>query len=101
MEIRIGKVTHYYNHLNVAVLDLSGDIVTGDYIHILGRNTDFCQRVRSMEIEHRSVQKVPAGTEVALRVLQRVRRGDLVYKVPPLEKDEYLPEGSSLMESGG
>ncbi|MCL4561632.1 MAG: hypothetical protein M1281_13590 [Chloroflexi bacterium] len=100
MEIRIGKVTHYYNHLSVAVLDLSGEINTGDYVHILGRNTDFSQRVKSMEIEHHTVQKVGSGMEVALKVLQRVRKGDVVYKVPVPESRLIIPEEPSSVDTG-
>ncbi len=81
METLVGKVTHYYNHLCVAVLDLTGDLQLGDQIHILGRVTDFEQRVGSMEIEHHKVEAVGAGTEVALHVIEVARKGDTVFRV--------------------
>ncbi len=81
MEIRVGKVTHYYNHLCVAVLELSDDLKVGDAIHILGRVTDFEQRVGSLEIEHHKLQAVKAGEEVALHVIEVARKGDTVFKV--------------------
>ena len=80
MEIRVGKVTHYYNHISVAVLELTGELKVGDTIHILGRITDFEQRVGSMEIEHQKVNSVGPGTEVALKVIDFVRKGDVVFK---------------------
>jgi hypothetical protein len=81
MEQRIGRVTHFYNRICVAVLDLSDRLEVGDVIHIRGRSTDFTQEVKSLEIEHEKVQSVGPGAEVALEVLKRVRRNDAVYKV--------------------
>lgn len=81
MELRIGKVTHYYNRIGVAVLDVKGELNTGDTVHIRGANTDFTQEIASLEIDHQKVETVAPGSEVALKVNQRVRKGDLVYKV--------------------
>lgn len=81
MEIEIGHVTHYFSHLGVAVLSLTGELNVGDTIHILGHLTDFTQPVGSMEIEHHSVKSVKAGDDVALKVAELVRPHDKVYKV--------------------
>ena len=81
MEQHIGRVTHFYNRICVAVLDLSDELKVGDIIRIRGRSTDFSQEVRSLEIEHEKVQSVGPGAEVALELLQRARRNDAVYKV--------------------
>jgi len=83
METRIGKVTHYYNRIGVAVLELSGELKVGDTIHVLGRITDFEQGVTSLEIEHSQVQSVAAGSDVALKVAEEAREGDTVFKVTP------------------
>ena len=80
MREKIGKVTHYFSRMRVAVLELSGDLKVGDSIHILGHTTDFEQVVLSMEIDHKSVQAVGPGDEVALKVINKVRRGDTVYR---------------------
>ena len=80
MEVRVGKVTHYYNHISVAVLELTGELKVGETIHILGRITNFDQRVSSMEIEHQKIQSAGPGTEVALKVIETVRKGDIVFK---------------------
>lgn len=87
MDIRIGRVTHYYNRIGVAVIMLSGPIKVGDTIQILGRTTDLTQKVYSIEIEHRKQQAVEAGKEIALKVDEPVRPGDVVYKVA--EPDKY------------
>jgi len=81
MEILIGKVTHYYNHIGVAVLMLSGELQVGDRVLIIGHTTDLSQVVSSMEIEHRKVASVGAGMEVALKVAEPVHQGDEVYKI--------------------
>ena len=81
MEVQVGKITHFYNHINVAVLDLTGELKVGDIIHILGHITDFEQRVASLEIEHKKVQSVSAGMDVALQVEEPVRNGDCVFRI--------------------
>jgi len=85
MQILIGVVTHYYNHIGVAVLELNGDLQVGDTVLFLGHTTEFSQKVASMEIEHQKVQSVQAGMEVAVKVAGEVRRGDRVYKVTEIE----------------
>jgi hypothetical protein len=81
MEERIGQVTHFYNRIRVAVLDLSAELKVGDVVHLTGRTTDFTQSVESIEIEHQNVQAVGPGQEAALKVIDRVRKGDVVFKV--------------------
>lgn len=81
MEVRVGKVTHFYNRISVAVLELSGNLEIGDKILILGRTSELTQVVTSMEIEHRKVQTVGPGMDVAMKVAEPVRKGDIVYKI--------------------
>ena len=81
METLIGKVTHYYNRISVAVVDLSAELKIGDTILFLGHTSDFAQEVTSLEIEHQKVQVVGPRAEVALQVIQPVRKGDAVFKV--------------------
>jgi len=80
MEIKVGRVSHYYDRIGVAVLDLSGELKVGDTILILGRTTEFTQQVVSMEIEHQKVQSAGPGMEVALKVVEAVHKGDTVFK---------------------
>jgi len=80
-EQHIGRVTHYYKRIGVAVLELSGGLKVGDVVHIRGHTTDFTQPVESLEIEHQKIQSVGPGAEIALKVIERVRKGDAIYKV--------------------
>jgi putative protease len=81
MEVEIGRVTHYYNHINVAVLKLTEELKLGNRIHIQGRATDFTQRVGSMEVDHRMVVWVKPGDKVAVKVVEPVHEHDIVYRV--------------------
>jgi hypothetical protein len=81
MEVEIGKVTHYYGHLNVAVLSLKNSLKLGDKIHIFGHSTNLTQRVGSMEVEHHTVVWVKPGDDVAVKVAEPVHEHDLVYRV--------------------
>lgn len=77
----IGKITHYFSHLGVAVIELSDILNTGDTIRIVGGETDFTQAVGSMEIEHQKVQTAKSGDSVGLKVEQKVREGYKVYRL--------------------
>ena len=78
---RVGIVTHYFNKINVAVLELSESLSVGDRLHFLGKHTDFPQHITSMQIEHEPVEHAEQGSEVAIKVDQRVRRGDSVFRL--------------------
>jgi selenocysteine-specific translation elongation factor len=80
-EVLMGKVIHYYAGISVAGLELSDTLKVGDTIHIMGKTTDFTQQVASMQIEHRNVMEAGAGQRIGLKVIDRVRDGDKVYKV--------------------
>ena len=80
MKELLGNVTHYFGRIGVAVIELSGELNVGDHIHILGHTTDFEQTVGSMEIDHKKVQSVGPGDDVALKVARIVRKGDHIYR---------------------
>jgi len=77
----VGKVTHYFTKISVAVVELSGELKVGDRISIEGPTTNFEQTVNSLQIEHKDVKVATAGQAVGLKVDQRVREGDIVYKI--------------------
>ncbi len=81
METKIGTVTHYFNHIGVAVLALTAELKVGDTIHFLGRNTDFTQAIDSMEIDHKKVQAAGPKQEVAMKTAQLVHTGADIFKV--------------------
>lgn len=81
MEVQVGKVIHYFNHLNVAVLRLTDALKVGDRIHILGHTTDFVQKIGSMEVNHHTMVWVKPGDDVALKVIEPVHEHDIIYLV--------------------
>ena len=78
---RIGEVTHYFNKIDVAVIELEKPLSLGDRLHFLGAHTDFAQDIESIQVEHEDVEEVVAGGEAAVKVEQRVRRGDSVFRL--------------------
>jgi len=81
-EEKVGTVTSYYTKIGVAAVHLTdGDLHVGDQIRIRGHTTDFTQPVESLQVEHRSVQQAERGSEVALKVRERVRLHDQVFRV--------------------
>lgn len=79
--IRIGKVTHYFDRISVAVMELTEGIRVGDTLHFLGHGTDFKQEVKSLQIEHQNVDEAQPGQDVALKVAQKVHPNDAVFKI--------------------
>ena len=78
--VEIGRITHFFTKISVAVIELTAPLAVGDTIVIKGPTTDFEQIVESMQIEHNNVQRAEAGQSIGLRVAQRVRENDVVYK---------------------
>ena len=77
----IGKITHYFGKIGVAAIRLTDQLRVGDRISIEGAHTNFEQVVDSMQIEHQAIQVANAGDEVGVKVQDRVREGDTVYKI--------------------
>jgi len=79
---KLGEVFHYYGKIGVAAIRLTdGDLSVGDTIEIQGPSTNVTSRVETMQIEHGEVTSARRGQEVGVRVADRVREKDLVYKV--------------------
>jgi len=77
----IGKVSHFFSKISVAVVDLTATLSVGDRIRIQGPTTDFEQTVESMQIEHENVKTAKEGQSIGLKVKERVRENDTVYKI--------------------
>src|SRR3989304_3889806 len=89
---RIGQVSHYYDHLKVAVLALTDVIRVDDDVHIVGHTTDFYQKVTSLQINHQSVFEAQPGQDVALMASRRVRLHDVVYRATAEEAEQAHQE---------
>ena len=78
--VEVGRITHFFSKIGVAVIELKGSLSVGDRILVKGPNTDFEQTVDSMQIEHENIQKADAGQSIGLKLVQRARETDVVYK---------------------
>ncbi|MBT9131703.1 translation elongation factor-like protein [candidate division NPL-UPA2 bacterium Unc8] len=79
-EEEIGRATHYFDKAGVAVIELTAPLKVGDKIHIKGHTTDFEQDVSSIQIEHNSISEGKKGDAVGIKVSERVREHDIVFK---------------------
>jgi len=77
----IGKVSDFFAHPVVAGIELTATLKVGDKIHIKGHTTDLELMVDSMQVNNVDVQQAKAGDSIGVKVGERVRRGDTVYKV--------------------
>jgi len=78
---RVGKVFHYFPKPQVAAIKLESPLTVGDTIRIIGANTDIEVELASMQIDKEAVESAGAGDDVGIKVPDRVRPNDLVYKV--------------------
>jgi len=77
----VGKITHYFDKIGVAVVEVLAPIKVGDQIKISGHGNEFNQEVTSMQIEHQQIQEAQRGQTVGMKIDQPVKEGDEVYKV--------------------
>ncbi|OQX83081.1 MAG: hypothetical protein B6D63_06770 [Candidatus Latescibacteria bacterium 4484_7] len=81
-EVEIGVVQDYFSRIGVAAIEItSGTLRVGDKVHFLGHTTDFTEEIKSMQIEHDEVDEAKAGDSVGIKVSDRVRANDKVFKV--------------------
>jgi len=77
----VGLVTHYFPHVQAAVIKLKGPLNIGNTVKIKGHTTDLAQIITSMQIDRVDISSAKKGDEIGLLVSSRVRQGDKVYKV--------------------
>ncbi len=80
-EKEIGKVSDFFARPVVAGIELTAPLKLGDKIHITGHTTDMEMIVESMQINNVNVKEAKAGDAVGIKLTDRARRGDTVYKV--------------------
>ena len=76
----IGEVTHFYGHLNVAIVKFSKAVEVGAKVKFKGVTTDFDETISSMQFEHKPIEAAEKGQEVGIKVSGKVREGDEVYE---------------------
>ncbi len=83
VEEKIGIVEHFFTNVSVAAVKIiEGELKIGDTIHFVGAHTDFKQKILSMQIDRNPVNTVKKGDAVGIKVQEKVREHDIVYKIP-------------------
>ncbi len=77
-EKKIGVITHYFDHINVGIIKLNGDLKIGDRIRIKGKISSFEQEVNEMQVDHKNISQAKKGQEIGIKVTEKVREGDEV-----------------------
>ena len=80
-EKEIGIITHFFDKISVAVVELSGELKVGETIHIKGATTDFTQKVDSMQVEHDKIATAKKGQAIGMKTKEIVRVHDKVFVV--------------------
>ncbi len=79
---KIGFVSNYYSKISVAAVEITdGTLSVGDRLLFLGHTTDFETTVHSMQIEHKSITEAKKGDSIGVKVPEKAREGDKVYKI--------------------
>ncbi len=83
VEKKIGIVEHFFTNVSVAAIKITeGELKIGDIIHFVGAHTDFKHKISSMQIDRNPVNTVKKGDAVGIKVQDKVREHDIVYKMP-------------------
>jgi len=76
----VGRVTHFFPKISVAIVELKAPLAVGDKVTIAGSTTNIEQAVQSIQIEHKAVKSARSGQSIGLKVVGKVRESDIVYK---------------------
>lgn len=81
-DLKVGKVTHYYDKISVAIVELSSPLANGEKVKFSRGGEDlFEQQIESMQVEHKKVDSADKGDVIGLKVNEPVREGAEVYKI--------------------
>ncbi len=75
----IGVVTHYFGGIDVAIVKFSIAVKVGETIHFKGATTDFSEKIKSMQYDHKPIESAKKGQEVGIKIGNKVREGDEVF----------------------
>jgi putative protease len=76
----IGKVTHFYGNISVAIVKFNQKVSAGTELHFKGATTDFKETAKSMQYNHEAIAVASKGKQIGIKVKKKVREGDSVYK---------------------
>ncbi len=88
-DAEIGKITHYFPKVGVAVVLLASTVKSGETVKIVGKTSAFSQQVSSMQVDHAPVAQAGPGQSIGMKVIQPVHEGDRVYRIA-LEKERAV-----------
>ncbi len=77
----IGRVTHFFNHINVVIVKFRVPVRIGADVRLKGATTDFPTVIKSMQYDHKPINVAKKGQEVGIKIKKKAREGDLVYLV--------------------
>jgi len=80
-ENQIGTIDHFFSNISVSMIKLSAPMKVGDKIRIKDKSAELVHDVSSMQIDRVPAQEAKAGDLVSIKVSQKVRPGDAVYKI--------------------
>jgi len=81
-DLKVGKVSHYYDKIGVAIIELSSDLGVGDKIKFVRGGEDlFEQDIKSMQVEHEEIEKAKKGDIIGLKVENELKEGAEVFKL--------------------
>ncbi len=80
-EKEIGVVADFFGHIGVMALKLTGELKVGDTIRVKGHTTDLTQVVESIQVEHAEIDAATPGMDIGVKVVEKVRHGDRVYRL--------------------
>ena len=80
-ETEVGRVSHFFSRVSVAGIELTDELSVGDTIRVQGHTTDFTCSIDSMQVENEQVELAGQGRSVGIKVPDRCREGDRVFKV--------------------
>lgn len=76
----IGHIRHFYSKISVAIIELSAPLRVGERVTVVGPKTEFTQEIGSMQVEHQNITSAKSGDLVGLKVIEKVRDGDRVFR---------------------
>lgn len=82
-DTKVGQVSHYYNHLGVAIIEVESSFSVGDTLKFIRHESEeiFEQKVETIQVEHQQVEKAEKGMSVGLKVEKPVHEGNFVFKI--------------------
>ena len=81
-EKEIGYITHFFGHISVAAIKITSDSLSvGDTIKVKGHTSDFEQKIDSIQINKAEVKEAKKGDEIGIKIKDRVRPNDKVFKI--------------------